>query len=67
MLWWGLSSGGGYSAFGVRFSTQTFAVMALPLIYIPTETKVRVNKWVFYLFYPAHLAAIYLVERLLGR
>lgn len=41
--------------------TQFWALLALPFIYIPTRSKIRVNKWVFYLFYPAHLAVIYLI------
>ena len=45
----------------VNIYVQLYALMALPLIYIPTKTKIRVNKWVFYLFYPAHLAVIYLL------
>lgn len=60
MLWWGL--GGGYQLFGVRFSTQAFAVLALPLIYIPTHSGLKINKWVFYLFYPAHLIGMMLIE-----
>lgn len=58
MLWWGTGSGG-YSLFGVRFGTQAFAVFALPLIYVHTNTGVRLPKWMFYTFYPAHLALIY--------
>ena len=42
--------------------TQFWAMLALPLIYIPTYSKLRINKWVFYLFYPAHLVGIMLIE-----
>lgn len=58
MLWWGLSSSG-YALFGVRFGIQTFAILALPFIYLHSHSRLRLPKWVFYLFYPAHLAVIY--------
>jgi len=61
MAWWGLSYTlpiGGQS-FNVTVSTQFWAVLALPLIYLPMNTRIKLNKWVFYLFYPAHLAALY--------
>lgn len=62
MVWWGLQ-GSGYTAFEVQFGTQMFAVLALPLIYIHTKSKLRLNKWVFYLFYPAHLILIMALDR----
>jgi hypothetical protein len=43
----------------INVSSQFYALLALPLIYIPMNSKLRINKWVFYLFYPAHLAVIY--------
>ena len=64
MIWWGLQ-GSGFTLFDVRFGSQMFAVLALPLIYLPIRTHLRMNKWVFYLFYPAHLALIYLVDTFL--
>ncbi len=51
-----------WPADNVRVYVQIYALMALPLIYIPMNTKIKLNKWVFYLFYPAHLAAIYLIS-----
>ena len=45
----------------VQVYVQLYALMALPLILIPMYTKIKVNKWVFYLFYPAHLGVIYLL------
>lgn len=63
MVWWGLQ-GSAYSAFGVRFGSQMFAVLALPMIYIHTNSRIRLNKWVFYLFYPAHLALILVLQKL---
>lgn len=64
MVWWGMQ-GSGYSLFGLRFGLQGFAVLALPLIYLPTRTGLRVNKYLFYAFYPAHLLVIYLLDRML--
>ena len=61
MLWWG-SQGASYHMFGASFGIQMFAILALPLIYIPTWSKLRINKWVYYLFYPAHLIGIMLIE-----
>jgi len=62
MVWWGMS-GSGYDAFGFSFGIQMFAVLALPLIYIHTNSKIRMNKWVFYFFYPAHLILIMALDR----
>lgn len=64
MAWWGLQ-GGGYTLFNVSFGIQMFAVFALPLIYIHTKSKLRLNKWVFYFFYPAHLILIMALDRFL--
>ena len=64
MAWWGLK-GTGYTAFDVRFGIQMFAMMALPLIYIRTKSKLRINKWLFYFFYPAHLILIMAWDRFL--
>ena len=61
MLWWG-SQGASYHMFGTSFGIQMFAILALPLVYIPTWSKLRINKWVYYLFYPAHLIGIMLIE-----
>lgn len=62
MTWWGLN-GTGYRLFDVTFGIQMFAILALPLIYIHTKSKLRINKWVFYLFYPAHLIVIMALDR----
>lgn len=43
-----------------------FALLALPLIYLPTHSGLRTPKWFFYLFYPGHLAAIAAVRVLAG-
>ncbi len=61
MIWWG-SQGASYHMFGASFGIQMFAILALPLVYIPTWSKVKINKWVYYLYYPAHLIGIMLIE-----
>lgn len=62
MVWWGMK-GSGYTLFEVRFGIQMFAVLSLPLIYIHTKSKIRINKWLFYFYYPAHLVAIMALDR----
>ena len=61
MVWWGMK-GSSYHLFGLSFGIQMFAVLALPLIYIPTFSRLKINKWVFYLYYPAHLIGSMLIE-----
>lgn len=61
MLWWALQ-GSGYQLFGMRFGIQVFALLALIPIYIHTNSKLKINKWVFYLFYPGHLIGMLLIE-----
>lgn len=63
MVWWGVP------AIRTRIpdtvpttvSTQFFALLSLPLIYFPLRTRMKINKYVYYGFYPAHLALIYLL------
>lgn len=65
MLYWGVPQlRGQFRPLSVTsVSTQFFAVMALPLIYLPMHTGLKINKYVFYTFYPAHLALIYCLCR----
>lgn len=42
-----------------------FAILAAPLIFLPLRSRLKINKWFFYGFYPAHLALIALVRNLL--
>mgnify|MGYP000956208941 CR=1 FL=1 len=42
--------------------TQLYALAALPLIYLPMNTGIKVNKYVFYAFYPIHPLLIYLIK-----
>ncbi len=63
MIWWGVPAlqTNIPNYMPTQVSTQFFAVFALPLIYIPFKTGVKVNKYLFYAFYPAHLILIYLL------
>ena len=65
MIWWALGTGT-YHLFGRSFSSQMFAILALPLIYIHTRSNLKISKWVFYLYYPAHLIGMLLIEMALG-
>lgn len=64
MVWWGLS-GVGYSFMGVHFGSQMYAIFALPFVYIPTKSQLKLPKSVFYLFYPAHLLLVWGLKVLL--
>ena len=47
-------------------TTELFALMALPLILLHNGQRgTKLNKWVFYVFYPAHLALLFLIKWLL--
>lgn len=47
----------------IALFVQFFAVLALPLICVRTNTKIRLNKWIFYVFYPLHLLIICLLRQ----
>ena len=39
-----------------------FAIFAAPLIFCPTHSGLNIPKYVFYVFYPAHLLLIALLR-----
>lgn len=43
------------------------SLLAAPLIFCPTHTGIKINKWFFYGFYPVHIAVIVLVRYWIGR
>lgn len=51
---------------GHAFDWTIFAMCSALLIFLPTHTGIKVNKWFFYIFYPAHLAVIILIKLVLG-
>lgn len=57
MIYWGLS-GYMYNVLDISFGIQMFAILALPFIYIPMHTGIKLNKWVFYAYYPGHLLIV---------
>ena len=50
---------------GLCVDRSIFALLALPLIFCRTRSGVKMNRWFFYAFYPAHPALIALVRNLL--
>ena len=50
---------------GLCIDWSFFAVFAAPLIFCATCSRIKVNKWFFYAFYPAHLAVIALLQNIL--
>ena len=48
----------------VTVDWSIFAILAAPLIFLPLHSRLRINRWFFYGFYPAHQALIALVRNL---
>lgn len=44
---------------------QTFALLALPLILIPTKSGLKINKWWVYAAYPGHFLILYAIRLLI--
>jgi hypothetical protein len=50
---------------GLCINWTIFALLAAPLIFLRTNSKIKISKYFFYAFYPAHLAAIWIVRMIL--
>lgn len=50
---------------GLCIDWTIFALLSAPFIFLRTNSKIKVNKYFFYIFYPAHLAAIWIVRIIL--
>ncbi len=50
---------------GLCVDWTIFSMLSAPLIFLRTNSKIKVNKYFFYIFYPAHLAAIWIVRMIL--
>ena len=50
---------------GLTADWTCFALLAAPLIFLRTHTGVRIPKWCFYGFYPAHLAVLAVLRNVL--
>ena len=53
------------TAGGLTVDWPFFSLLAAPLIFLPLGPRVKINKWFFYAFYPAHLAVIALLKNIL--
>jgi hypothetical protein len=59
LVWMCLELPGDFITFqGFGIGKQFFAILALPFIYLHTNTHLKLNKYIFYAIYPAHLLLI---------
>lgn len=45
---------------------QSYAIVALPFIYLYNGKSGIKCKWLFYIYYPAHLLVLYIIQRVVG-
>jgi len=63
MLAW--SGGTGYTFFGHTFGMRIFALPAAVFACLPLRSRLSLPRWLTYGFYPAHLAALAILTRIL--
>ena len=63
-VYWGMDSQVLFNVGSFSVRLQSLAMLSLPLIIIPTHTNIKLNKYIFYAFYPAHLLIIYAIKQL---
>ena len=63
MLAWA-ADGSGYPLFGIQFGMRIFATPAVMLASLPIRRKTQTPKWLAYGFYPAHLLALLILEKI---
>lgn len=65
LIGWGWGFRGDFITIaGIGLDRQVFSVLALPFIYIHTNFHPKINKYFFYIFYPAHLLLLFIVKML---
>ena len=56
-----------YNFLGFNIDPQGFAILALPLMLMRTNAKIKIPRLLNYGFYPIHLAVLYLINQFLQR
>ena len=63
LFYW--ARGLGYPLLGHEFNMEIYALPALVFVHLPMRRKLSVPRWLLYTFYPAHLALLAVLVRLL--
>lgn len=65
MIWWALQGAGGYPIFGIQFDMRIYALPAVVFVNLPLRRQLKLPRWFAYGFYPAHLALLAILVRVL--
>lgn len=63
LFYW--ARGSGYLLLGHPFNMEIYVLPALIFVHLPMRRKLNVSRWLLYAFYPAHLAVLAVLVRLL--